>query len=97
MYVGKNPFCHASVLMGPRRAVARWGEAERSLRLSLRACAEARYRGFRDDDGARGVTAGKIRANFAKFTRIFPHVLFSKNTVRYFLGDKTHRPGYTRL
>ena len=40
MYVGKNPFCHASV----------------------------------PPCGARGVTAGKNRVNFAKFTRFFPHV-----------------------
>ena len=51
MRLAKNTFCHASVLRGPRRAVARWGEEERCQRLSPTA-GRARQSGISDDEAA---------------------------------------------
>ncbi len=47
-------------IWGPHAIIIAWGEEERSLHLSPAACGGERLSGFRDDEGARSATAGKI-------------------------------------
>ncbi len=56
-------------IWGPHAIMIAWGEEERSLRLSLRACAEARLSGFSDDEGVRSKTAEKITGNVRRHFR----------------------------